>query len=265
MLSYSEFCTYFKEDDYNEIKEILEEFGPFAVLSAAASYSGQGRQISPHMTRVIVQEVATATVAYHAIWTLNEMINGDKDLVPEGPTLELLMKLFYSQVEETEDPEFKAACRQLIEHIGTCPDHQFEQLLGYISATNLALKFPDNVTLVTLERVKRYLKDDRVFFLVLMNSVTLHMLEGVVAEIIASQAMTEMTVDQLQAQGYKVDRVPGAFTVSVSDASVSSTGTHTTEAATGTATTGANSYSPCSGTEWAVRHSRRDYGRRRRR
>ena len=265
MLGYSEFCKYFREDDCGKIKELLEEFGPFTVLSAVVSYSGKGRQISANMTRTIVQEIATAVVAYHAIWMLNEMINGDKDLVPDSHALELLKKLFYTQVEETEDPKFKATCRQLIEHIGTCPDRQFEQLLSYISVTNLALKFPDNVVLVMLERVKRYLKDDRAFFLVLMNSITLHMLEGVVAEVVASQAMTEMTVDQLQAQGYKVDRMPGAFAVSVPDASASSTNTPTAEATTGTAATGANSYNPCSGTKWAAKHPRRDYGRRRKR
>ena len=232
-LSYSDFRKYFEEDNLETVRELFEQTGPLTPLAAASSYSNGKRRLSANMTRVLIQGMLASVHPCHAIWMLNEMINNDGDPKPEGMTLALLSDLLSAQDEGKDvDPIW----RLLTQHVGACPDPQFDQFLGYISKITLVLGLPDNAALATLERARRRLKDDRAFFLALYASTTLCLFEGLVAEVMVAQTAEAIA----EGAAYQPQEPENPFA-------------------------GQPSHDPWGGFGQTAGHYRRDYGRRRKR
>lgn len=268
MACYDEVCDCFKEDDCERIKNLIEEHTLSLILPIAAAYSSRCQRISANMARAIIQAILAEANMHHAIWSFDEIINGNKTPTADATIFQLVENEVYAH-QELSETESKSNRQQLLQHIGLCSDPEFDQFLSLISETNLVLAMSDNVILVTLERVRRRLKDDRAFFLVLHSAYMTNALEVLVANVSASQAMV---LDQLQEQGYEVEIIPGttnAFIVHQPDGPdpanhFTAQGSADYSTTTNYSVSGYSQSDPCSGTAWAATHSRRRNGRRRR-
>lgn len=219
MTTLSELCTYLGQDDREKIKEMMEECGPPAIITAAAVYSTKQRQISPYMTRVILQGTIKVMEVCHAVWSADQMVNGDNDLVPKDSIVDLFSALTLYQVEP-ENENTRMLIQKLNKIIGTCPEPEFEQILSFVSKTNMILIMPDGIVLAILERIKRVLKDDRTFFLILHSAVTMSMLEDVISTVASSQGFGQSIIEELEDQGFRIEAIPeigGAYMVSAPD------------------------------------------------
>ena len=253
MACYTDYHECFKEDDCGKIQELLQEDGLLPeILTSAASYSMK-RQISANMTRVLVWECVSSAGMYHAVWMLDEMISGKHSVEISDVVLRLLQEeMITQQGMEIEDGEVHH--EQLIQHIGTCPEPEFDQFLDLIGQTGISLNLPDDIILVTLERAKRRLKDDRAFFLTLYAAFLTSAFEQLLVDYETYQTTI---LEQLEEMGYEVEAVPGAtdtFTIYSPDITDTFTDYFPPEP---------SGYNPASGIEWAARQTRRKHGRRR--
>lgn len=208
MDGYMNFCNCFKEDDCDMIHKLMDQYGIPTSLAVAASYSDGRWKISANMARVLIQNAIADASLHYAIWMFDEIINRNNDYRDYriGKTVfdcvanELL---FQHEIDEIKTVELHL---QLIEHVGTCPDPDFATFVGFISEADTALILSDETMLVTLERARRYLKNDRTFFLVLYSAFISNKAESMLSEINIQQLIT---LDKLRDAGYRVKIISG--------------------------------------------------------
>ena len=184
MFTLTEFCTFFRQDNHEMIKEAIEECGLLTVIKAVEAYSAKQGQISSQMTRVILESTLEMAELYHVIWSTDQIINGDNNLLPEDPILDLISVLALMEGEpDEEEDDFEILSRRLIEIIGLCPESEFKPILSFMAKTDMILVMPESVILAMLERIKRLLGDDRYFFSTLYSAVAIYVLEETISEI----------------------------------------------------------------------------------
>lgn len=277
MTCYTELCACFKQDDYQRLPELIRRYNIVPVVTTAAAYSTKQQKISPRMARVILQALQGEVEMYHAIWVLDELINGDNHLfekVDKMQSMQLVTimrginrmaidKSVFRMVREevllsmeqpsNNDPTGNRG--KLIEYIGTCASPEFCKYLHFICEEDAVVVLSDAITLATLERARRVLDDDRAFFLTLRSATVESAFDQMIA---ASEASQEEIMRLLQEQGYEVEKAS-------EDAEVYFARAPRDTQVVNETTEFPSTYNPNSGTAWVAEHSRRGYGRRRRR
>ncbi|MBR2841366.1 hypothetical protein IKE80_01100 [Candidatus Saccharibacteria bacterium] len=252
MATLAELYTSIEEDNLAEIEEAIKEYELPTVVEIAASYSTRQRQVSPKMTRLILQRTIESISIHHMIWSADQIINGGDEFVPSEAIMTSFEFLIFTQPEPENEKEFKTVSRRLVQVIGTCQEPEFQQILSFAAEGEIAMALPDEIMLAMAERIKRILQDDRAFFLILQSAIMTALLEAsITAAIVSSDAETRM-LEELRAQGYEVEAMPeinGVFMIDTQDDSNGST----TEA-----------YQPATrSSDWFVQNSRhRRRGRR---
>lgn len=227
MACYDELCDCFERDDCEGIKGLIYEYTISSVLPVAASYSAQYQQLSDKMTREIIQAVMSEIEMHHAIWMFDEMINGKEILLADDSIL-LLIESELLAYQEEDSAETRVNRQQLVQYIELCSDSEFGQFLSSISDIDVATAMSGSVILATIERARRLIDDDRVFFLVLHSAYMTTAFGLLLMNVAMSQ---DETLGQFQEQEYETEIIP--------------------------------QFNPSSGTEWAAAQPRRHHGRRR--
>ena len=256
-----DYRTLFDNDDCNGVKEVLQEYGPLTVLADAAIYSTR-QKLSANMTRTILETTISEYDLDCALWILNEFINGadTSGEVVLGIEVAKTLQNALADPQDFGQEAVKAGQKSILLHIGLCSDGDFDELLKVIAKIALQIELPNNIMLATLERIKRRIKDDRVFFMSVNFGISTRALELLVTE---SQAAQAAIIEQLQDNGYTVEEVseggasaylahpPGSVTCSYGY----TPGEYPDM--------GSSQVNPSSGTYWVSKHPRRGPNRRR--
>lgn len=250
MATLTDYRTFFKQDNYEQIGRMIEDFGIATVITAAAICS-KDQPISPNMTRLILFRTISTVSVHHFIWSADDMINGDDTFMPDDSLLNLLSVYILSQ-SGCEDIEPKAVAQELIHVIGTCNVSEFKQILSFVAKADMVLILSDDVLLAMLERIKRIFQDDRVFFLMLHSAMMSSILEETVSEVALSQGVGESIIAMLKERGYEVEIVPETddFPIPNLPEKTDAPPVNSYQAATS------------SSFDWFAQHSRRRRGRR---
>ena len=187
------------------IPDLIDQYGIPSALAVAASYCDIEWGISADMAHVLIQSTIADANMHYAIWMFDEMINRNNDYKVNEDVFNWVANEILIQ-HEIDEVEIKELHSQLIKHIYTCSGSDFAAFVAFISEADTALILADETMLAVLERIRRYLNNDRVFFLALYSALISDELESVVSEINTRQLMT---LSQLRSAGYQVKIISG--------------------------------------------------------
>ena len=263
MATLAEIYQYFKEDDYKAIEEEMEHRDLVTMVMMAVTYCAEGRQLKPYTTRVILQNMLLLVGVHHVIWSADQIINEDVTATMElDPQIMAAMIGVNIALVEPDEEDLRAINKKLVEIIGTCSEPEFKQVLAFVARTDLVVDLPGGAMLTMLERIKRVLRDDRVFFLILHSAILANVIEDILAEIDTSGEVRQHMIEQLEAAGYMVENipeVPGGYKVSAPDeADLPEISSYPTGVPGG----GYRQNRPESGTDWVSKYPRRKHSRR---
>ena len=263
MATLAEIFQYFREDDYKAIEEEMRHRDLSSMIMMAATYCVGGRQIKPHTTRVILQNTLSLVGMHHAVWSADQILNEDVTAVMElDPQIMAAMMGVNIALIEPDEEDLKAVNERLARIFGTCPEPEFKQALAFVARTDLVVDLPGGAMLAILERIKRVLRDDRVFFLILHSAILANAIEDILAEIDASGEVRQCILEQLEETGYMVENipeVPGGYKVSApNEVELPEINTYPAGVPGG----GYRQHRPGSGIDWVNKHPRRKHNRR---
>lgn len=250
----------FDNDDYNGVKEVMQEHGPLTILTDAAIYSTR-QKLSANITRTILETTISDYDLDHTLWILNEFINGDDNSGEALLSMVVTNTLQYALADPLDygQETINTSQKSIIHHIETCQDDEFDELLKVIAKIALQIELPDNIMMATLKRIKRQIKDDQMFFMSIHFGVSTQELKYLVIE---SQVAQADIIEQLQNNDYTIEEI--------SEGGVSTYLAHPPESAVhwygytpdDYSDTESSQANPSSGTYWVSKHPRRGPNRR---
>lgn len=259
MNGYDIFHECYKEDDDKKVKRLIERHSVPPALSVAAAYSTTRRKLSNRVARALIEAFLAEANTYYALWMFNDVINEGKRTEVERDIMKLVYEAIPTQ-SEPNNPEANANRKKLIQYIGTCAEPEFDRFLSFISRTiSTMMALTDDVNLVILERIRRRLKDDRAFFLVLHSGFMTSAFEALINQVHSAK---DVVARQLQEQGCELEEIPGTGAFIVRPPTKS--GSQASDARYGNSATEHDAYNPNSGTAWVAQHPRRNRNRHKR-
>lgn len=186
MSKYAELRENFRTDNYEKVREAFEEGDTLVILFAAVLSSIEQLEFSQKMIWTIAQGVTITADANYALSMLNEIINDDKQLVVSPRVQGTLDRLVQAQLG-TNDADYDSVCEAIDGYLTACPDADFDQFLYCIDAVSLTLGLPDEVVFVALERARRRINNDQIYFFALYSSVLLFLTEDLALSLLSAQ------------------------------------------------------------------------------
>lgn len=234
--SYPTIFRIFQQDQVERTDELINQNGIVSILGAAATYSTSTRQLSPRFSRSLLQKVVHEAYLGEFVYMADQIINQDKTPHKLEPHLRRQLDQerhralqYSSNFQENNDTlsDFTASAETL-EAVATSTPESLAQILHYLCVENDTawLLLGDGFRLTLIERVQRFLHDDRAFWLLVRDArsyetCVLLIRHLGVREAIAEAARSE--IQELQNSGLDITELaPGVISISAPQEEASS-------------------------------------------
>ena len=219
----------FKEGNYQQVEALIKEYSLIEMLGMAAAYSTRERQLSPRISRCILQTAVDESYLTTIIYTADQILNQDKSPgLPDWPFIEWLQRVNRQVIQQISSEEGFIIDSQIeidpdfLKDIALSSPELFRQIIHYLRTKGNASWYVlgDGFRLTVIERIQRALSDEpRTFWLLIRDAYTYEILDAMARQIQTQAQLREIVDEQvkdLQDSGYQVTELsPGILGVTI--------------------------------------------------